>query len=216
MRKLLIIDCDGVLYPAANLSHQDFVNALLQTDKKFLQNISAQDFAEIQNGCEMWNTLKRACIQCRFDFDSICRQIINHIEYKKIRKSTVLLSLLQATKKKFDIVILSDNHKYHLENVLQKRFGKSMQDFALDGIKCYDVTTMEKNGLFRPKKQSGALIDFCKMLNVATSNCIFIDNSKNNILAGKQAGMKTVYISRKRSLQQYLRLLNIDNLTAKQ
>lgn len=208
MRKLLILDCDGVLYPATNISHGDFVSAFSKAQEYYKdKNIQITE-DNLKNAARFWNAIHETCKDKDCLFDDFCRFMIKNINYGKIRKSLVLLSLLKATVKKFDIAVLSDNHHYHLEQILKHRFNLGIKDFEAMGIKCYDITSTEKNGKFFPKCDENALKTFVKKQGRTPADCIFVDNSHMNVSAGRSIGMKSVYIYRKRSLRKCLRDLN--------
>ena len=208
MRKLLILDCDGVLYPASNISHNDFVFAFNKTQEYYKDKNFKIEESDLKSAAQFWNAIYKKCLEKECAFDEFCKQMIANINYKKIRKSVVLLSLLKATRKKFDIAVLSDNHHYHLEQILKHRFNLGINDFKSIGIDCYDITSTEKDGKFFPKCDEKALKNFIKKQGRDISDCIFIDNSHANIMAGKKIGMTSIYIYRKRSLQKCLRDLN--------
>jgi len=211
MRKLLILDCDGVLYPASNIVHNDFVEALQKTNEIFLQKITNEERNSIKNGADMWNVLRSHCKKSGMDFDILCKKMVSHINYKKIRKTHKLLPLINRCKKDFDIVVLSDNHYWHIENVLQHRFGMSISDFAKNGITVFDITSTEAEGRFWPKRTSDVLTRFCKKNHYSARNCIFVDNCKLNIEAGSKIGMKTVFITPRYTLQKFLKSLDLKN-----
>ena len=208
MRKLLILDCDGVLYPAANISHSNFVTAFFKTMEYFGMKEALIDEEKISCAAEFWNVIYKMCRNTGCEFDEFCRKMIENVDYKKIRKSQTLLSLLKATKKNFDIVVLSDNHHYHLEQVLKQRFNLGINDFAKMGIHCYDITSTKQADVFLPKSRQEGLRNFLHRQNRKVEECIFVDNSRLNIAAGRKIGMESVYIYKNRSLQKYLREIN--------
>ena len=211
MRKLLILDCDGVLYPASNLSHADFICAFNKAREKYKGKRLYVAEENLKNAADFWNEIRKMCDISNCSFDDFCKMMIDNINYKKIRKSRVLLSLLNTTKEKFDIAVLSDNHYYHLEQILSHRFNLGIKDFSAMGIDCFDITSSECNGRFFPKCNEVALSNFLKKQKRKAKDCIFVDNNKSNISAGRSIGMKSIYICRKRSLQNYLRQLNGEN-----
>ena len=208
MRKLLILDCDGVLYPPKNIVHDDFAAALIAKDRHFFENLSKESVEKIKNGADMWNELWSLCEKDEEKFENFCKGIVGHIDYSKIRRSNVLFSLITNSCKFFDVVIFSDNHKHHVERVLRSRFGIGISGFKKLGIKCYDITASKKEKNLRLKKDKNVLADFCKSHHRKAQDCIFVDNNRDNISAAKAAGLKTVYICRKRTLQSVLKNLN--------
>lgn len=209
MRKLLILDCDGVLYPPENISHDDFVAALSAIKENFFENISAESAEKIKSGADIWNELWNICEKDEKKFENFCKKIIDHVDYSKIRKSKALFSLMTYSCNFFDIVIFSDNHKRHIEKVLQQRFGMGISDFKKLGIKCYDVTSSKKENSLRLKRERSVLVDFCESHRRKVRDCIFVDNNQKNISAARDAGLETIYICKKRTLQSVLKSLII-------
>ena len=207
MKKLLILDCDGVLYPASNITHGDFVSAFEKTAKKFGKWDIVRN-ENLDSPIGFWERIYGICGKDRAVFDEFCKNMVSNINYEKIRKSHILFNLLTSAKKKFDISILSDNHKYHLEQVMIHRFGMGVADFEAMGIKCYDITSTEKNGKFFPKCAEDSLSEFLKKKNKTVDECIFVDNSMTNVSAGRKIGIETIYISQNRTLQGYLKKIN--------
>ncbi len=207
--KTLLVDCDGVLYPFSQLSLKDFVSAMKETyrhDVKISGRVQAKISKETitQNKLGMFNYIKAICDEVGYDFDTFCRQMFTRVDYGKITRDDALYKSLVRTANSQQVVVLTNNHFYHLNNVLQHRFGKSVFDFENDGIRCYDITASEKNGVFYPKQNPEALAAFAQKIGVSVYECILLDDMQRNIDAARKIGMSGVLIDEKFTLKQYL------------
>ena len=208
-KKTLIIDCDGVLYPASELTLKDFVEAMKSTYREDLkvssevqERVSNETLAKKHLG--MFNYINAICKETEYNFDEFCNKMFDRVDYSKISKDIALFNLLCAETKKNDVLILTNNHIVHLNKVLQQRFGKNIFEMQEAGIKCFDIKSTMKNGVFYPKQDPKALTLFADRLGVAVEDCVLIDDSKRNIDAAKSVGMQTVLIDDNFTLKQYL------------
>ena len=207
--KTLLVDCDGVLYPFSQLSLKDFVSAMKETyrhDVKISGRVQAKISKETitQNKLGMFNYIKAICDEVGYDFDTFCRQMFARVDYGKITRDDALYKSLVRTANSQQVVVLTNNHFYHLYSVLKHRFGKSVFDFENDGIRCYDITASEKNGVFYPKQNPEALAAFAQKIGVSVYECILLDDMQRNIDAARKIGMSGVLIDEKFTLKQYL------------
>lgn len=207
--KTLIIDCDGVLYPFSDLPLGNFVQAMKQTyredvklDGATQQKISEQTIAENKLG--IFNYVKAICNHTGYSFETFCQQMISRVDYSNIGRNDTLFKMLAQTAKTHKVTILTNNHIGHLDKVLRKCFDKSVFDMENAGIRCFDITSTEKNGVFYPKQNPQALIMFAARIGEDVKNCVLLDDSERNINSAKSIGMGGVLIDEEHSLQQYL------------
>ena len=219
-KQALILDCDGVLYPITQISLAEFVDAMKQTyreelklDGKTQTLISEQTIAKNRLG--MFNYIKAMCDYADYNFDEFCLKMQSRVDYDKITPEYALYKQLLNTTKDKQVVILTNNHIAHLDKVLQKRFGKTLFEVEADGIDCYDIKTMERNGFFYPKQDPMALKLFAAKIYQLPENCTLIDDTEKNLSAARQVGMNTVHITEKFSLAQYLQQIQNNNLKIK-
>lgn len=219
-KQALILDCDGVLYPISQIPLAEFVDAMKQTyreelklDGKTQALISEQTIAKNRLG--MFNYIKAMCDYADYNFDEFCLKMQSRIDYDKITPDYGLYKQLLNTAKDKQVLILTNNHMAHLDKVLQKRFGKTVFEVESDGIDCFDIKTMERNGVFYPKQNPQALQNFAAKINQLPENCTLVDDTEKNLISAKQAGMKAVLINEKFTLRQYLQQLQTNNLKMK-
>ena len=208
--KTLIIDCDGVLYPEYLLPIYKISNAiknqaLLNIDKNEYNKISRETIKRGEQG--LYNFVLNLCQKNMDKYNDFCINMINSIdkEYNKIKKDDELFNLLLKTGKKYDICILTNNCKTHLEKVYSKLFEKNIEEFP---FKSYDISFTLDNGCFHPKQSSDGFTNFIKKINKNISDCIVVDDSNKNIERCIENKIPYEHITPKNTLKMFLNKLN--------
>lgn len=223
-KKTLIVDCDGVLYPSSQLSLRQFVSAMKETYRNDMNvsgeiqsQISAETIAKKQLG--MFNYIKAMCEKVNYSFPQFCYQMFEKVDYRNIERDDSLFRMLQAAAHQDEVVIFTNNHNVHLDKVLRQRFDKSIFEAEEAGIRCYDITMTEKNGVFQPKQDPKALLLFAKRIERRPEDCVLIDDSPRNIEAARQAGMGAELIGGDNTLKAYLSknyIFNINQISGRE
>lgn len=208
MRKTLILDCDGVLYPTTQISLRDFVSAMKETAQergisKTEYNTASQTSLD-KKALGMFNFVRELTKGDDKAFDDFCSDMFNKIDYSKITREDQLLKDLKDVQKTHDIVILTNNHMAHLDKVLQARFGETVDTI---GIPCFDIKSTRKGDIFYPKQSNEGLVLFAQRLGKKPSECTLIDDAPANIKAAKAVGMGGVLISQNYTLSDYCAFL---------
>lgn len=219
--KTLILDCDGVLYPATDLTLADFIAAMKKTfhqDVKVSADVQKQISEETlaQKHLGMYNYIKAVCDKTGYGFNHFCEQMVSYVDYSKISPDVQLGKMLLTTAQNYDTVILTNSHILHLDKVLQRRFNKSVFDMESSNIRCFDIQALERNGVFHPKQEDKALSLFADRIGKLPQDCVLIDDTQRNLDAAQKIGMQTVLINEDFTLKQYLWQLqnsNINNRT---
>ena len=219
-KKTLIIDCDGVLYSAKDLTLKEFVEAMKSTYREDLkvsgevqERVSQETLAKNQLG--MFNYINAMCKETGYNFDDFCDKMFSKIDYSKIGRDDALFKALCAETKNSRVTILTNNHMSHLDKVLQQRFGKNIFEFQEAGIECFDIKSTQKGDMFYPKQNPKALTLFADRLGVLVEDCILIDDTQKNIDAAQSIGMQTVLIDDNLTLKQYLAQRSSSNIMIK-
>ena len=205
MRKTLILDCDGVLYPTSQLSLRDFVSAMKRTAKAW--GISDEEYNTAsqaslsKNAKGMFNFVLEMTKGDMARFDRFCADMFDRVDYTKITRDDVLKQRLKDARKTNDVVILTNNHQAHLEKVLNARFGESCETV---GVPCFDIRSTEKDGMFHPKQSEEGLLIFCEKIGKKPNECVLVDDTPVNISAARKIGMGGCLISEKMTLSNYL------------
>lgn len=211
-KQALIIDCDGVLYPSSQISTADFVSAMKNTfledvvnDESLYKKIGLETRQKVHFG--MFNFIRSICNETSYKFNAFIGGMLDRIDYHGVSPNLELFGLLNKAQKNCDIFILTNNHLKHLDRICQRVFHKSVSDLERHGIRCYDITSTEKNQIFYPKQTPGALQSFAHKIDYEAHECIIIDDSLRNIEMAESIGMKGVNINQNLSLTAYLNQL---------
>ncbi len=209
MRKTLILDCDGVLYPTTQISLRDFVSAMKRTAEA--RGVSAEEYNRAseaslaKNAKGMFNFILEMAHGDKKEFDAFCTEMFGRVDYTKITRDDVLKKRLLEARKTNDVVILTNNHSAHLEKVLNARFGETSETM---GIPCYDIRSTERDGMFHPKQSDSGLAIFAERIGKKPAECVLVDDTPANIKAAKSIGMGGYLITEKNTLSGYLASLS--------
>lgn len=214
--KNILLDCDGVLYPLNELSTKEIVEAMKQIYRNNVgltpqeqQFVSEKTISE--NHLGMFNYINEICRYKNYDFDKFCKDMANIIDYGKIAENKELWSSLQKASEQYNVGVLTNNSRAHLDKVFQQVFSKNVDQVEENGIKAYDIKFMEHGGYFRPKQDTLGLTMFLQKQGFKPQETILFDDTLRNIQKAKEAGMKAVLISQENSLIKELNKLSIKN-----
>ena len=136
-------------------------------------------------------------------FDKFCFNMFNSLDYSKIKRDDELFELLLKVGKKYDICILSNNHKFHLDRVYKNLFGKTVEQIP---FKSYDISSTLKDGFFHPKFSDGYKI-FLEKINKKNTECIVFDDSLENIEKCVEYKIPYIFITPNNTLKMALEKL---------
>ena len=206
----IIMDCDGVLYPLSELSTFNIISAAKQTYREDLgvtgeeqARISEQTIREGRLG--LFNYLKALCEYKKYDFNKFCRQMAERTDYSRIKPNNNLWHKLQTLSSQYNLAILSNNSRPHIEKVTQKLFTKSIAETEEAGIKVFDITALTgDDGWFLPKRISHHLQIFMQQNGYEPQDSILFDDTMQNITAAHRAGMRATLITPANTLENNL------------
>ncbi|MFV0626527.1 MAG: HAD family hydrolase [Alphaproteobacteria bacterium] len=216
-KQTLIVDCDGVLYPKESLQLQEFVSAMNETVLKF--GISKENYEKISSETKdqkpgMYNFIYALCDSNDKKYADFCQEMTQKVDYSRIERDEPLFELLKSMNdgKNFDVVILTNNTRPHLEKVFDKLFDRSVEEFEYEsGVMCYDITDMKYGDLFYPKQSQIGLKLFSQQISKKPQECILVDDTSRNLEAAKNVGMGAVLINSELPLHKYLKSLSKSN-----
>lgn len=208
MRKMLVLDCDGVLYPLSDIPHSEFIDALrfaldsMGISRESFRKAMAESKAKGVHG--IFNFALQVCRETNSSFEEFCRRFVGSINYSNIRPNPELYELLQKVGEKYDLSVFTNNHISHLNKILNILFSCNADNI---GFKCFDITSTYKDGLFHPKKSERGLLMIAERLGLPASACILVDDDPANCNRAREVGMEAVQPGENLSLEQYLRSL---------
>ena len=136
-------------------------------------------------------------------FTEFCEKMIGKVDYNNIKRDDELFELLLKAGNKYEIYILTNNYKTHLDKVYSKLFGKSLKEFP---FKSYDITSTFKDVKFHPKQNVDGLPNFLKIIR-KNYECIICDDDKRNINKCIELNIPYEHITYKNSLKKVLNKL---------
>lgn len=207
-RQTLLFDCDGVLYPLSQLPTQDIVAAMKETYRQDLglsgaeqQKISAE--TRQTNRLGMFNYIKAMCEYKKYNFEQFCAQMAERINYSNIGYNRGLTQMIFQASKHYNVGILTNNCRAHLAKVFEHAFGKSLEETEANGVKIFDITATEENGVFWRKQPEGLAL-ICRRNGYQPAQTTLFDDAPANIESAHQIGMQGVLINEQMSLQKAL------------
>ena len=138
-------------------------------------------------------------------FDKLCYNMIESIDYSKIKRDDELFELLLKVGKKYDICIFTNNHMLHLDKVYRNLFGKTLEEFP---FKSYDICSTLKDGYFHPKQSKDGYKNFLEKINKKNTECIVYDDSKKNIQKCIENNIPYEFITPENTLKMALNKLD--------
>lgn len=217
----ILLDCDGVLYPLSELPTREIVEAMKFVYREYVglkpdeqKFVSEKTISEKHLG--MFNYIKEICAYKKYDFETYCRQLAEHVNYSHICENKHLWNVLQNLKNNYNIGILSNNSRPHLDAVFKQVFHKDIGEVEQAGIKAFDITSTEFNGHFYPKQHEKGLALFLQKQNMKADETVLFDDAPVNIEKAKEIGMRAGLVSAENSvLSQLQKLKPLNIITGK-
>ena len=212
MKKTLIVDCDGVLYPIADLPTQNIIDAVKDIYRNEVK-ISGEEQAKIsaktikENHLGIFNYIREICNYSNYDFGKFCRQLAEKIDYSNIKEDKKLWNKFQQVLPYAEIVIFTNNSREHVDMITRQLFHKSSEETEKSGVRIYDITATQVGGYFYPKQAPQAFSMFLAKIGANAENCILYDDAPRNLSMARQAGIKGVLINQDNTLLQNLQVL---------
>ncbi len=206
MRKTLVLDCDGVLYPLSAIPNAEFVQAF--KDTIFSLGIGEEQYQEASTRAKakkalgLFNFAREICQDFGVSFEAFCDGFVAHLNYKNITRDDELLELIYEVQKYYNLAIYTNNHIKHLNKILEAKFCKNTSNI---GFICYDITSTYFNNIFHPKKSDLGLRMVAEKLGQEPADCILVDDAEFNCAKALSIGMEAVLITENFTLKDYLR-----------
>lgn len=205
MRKTIVLDCDGVLYPLSAIPNSEFVEAFRKSI--FSLGISEEQYQEASNRAKAKNALglfnfaREICQDFGVSFDTFCDGFVASLNYENVTRDDELLEMIYEVQKHYNLAIYTNNHIKHLNKILEAKFGKNTSNI---GFICYDITSTYFNNIFHPKKSDLGLRMVAEKLGQKPQDCILVDDAEFNCAKALSIGMNAVLITENYTLKDYL------------
>ena len=220
--KLVILDCDGVLYPTSQLTLQEIMDAFEKTRRQL--GISEQECqegsAKAKNAQHLgiFNRILHICRHVGLPEDIFFKRCVENIDYSRITPAPELLANIRRLADEFPVCVLTNNHAFHLARVLDARFGAYEKNFIIPNFEKHkhmrygnnpiprkDInSSTNDNGCYQPKQSKKGLMRFLKARGVQPQNAVLLDDTPYLIELAQTKGLRAKLVSADHPLERRL------------
>ena len=210
MKKLLILDCDWVLYKPKELN----VNAMVYAFNDVCDSLDCKEykFTRIEN-CTYDKPVKwfysyifYVSEKLNIKIDDFIERMINNINYSHIKRDDEwILEKLEKLNQNYEICICTNNHKRHLDKVLKAKFGIISNNFPYP---IFDVTYVENHWKYYPKESFEFISKLEKHFNIKSSDFLWIDDTPTVLEKFSEFWWNCILINENNSLIEVLGALH--------
>lgn len=195
--KLIIIDCDGVLYDAAELDRNALIFAFNDTCKDLGHTYAKVNFIDDCTQDKpvkgIYNYINYVASQIGIDSNSFIAKTVEHVDYSHIQPDkNGVLEYIKKLQKDFKVCICSNNHLMHVNKILRVKFGITADKLPFE---VFDMTYAQENGVFYQKESKVFITKLEKHFNIKAKDFIWIDDSQNVLEQVKKFKSETFLIT---------------------
>ena len=211
-KSVFIIDCDGVLYPQAELGLAQIVAAMKKVYREDVGLTGEQQKQISEKSIRLkhfgaFNFIKHICDETGYCFDLYRQKMVKATDYSAIQYNPNLKKMLNRLVSQKKVFILSNNSYEHIDCVLQKVFHETADEISQRGVVIYDITATEKDGCFHPKQSEKGFTYFLQNIEAKGEDCFLFDDSLPNLQKAKQIGIEGSLVTSDNDLETQLRTL---------
>jgi len=205
-KKLIIIDCDGVLYPVSELDVNTVSKAIFYSacrDFNILTN--AFDFEEISEQPNYYTFIDNLARQYGIKTDVFMSKMMEYIDYSGIKPdNNGVLQKIKDLSDKYKFCVCSNNHLTHINNVLKAKFN-----IYADQMPCeiFDTQYANIDGVFYAKQSYVFISKLEKHFGINAKNFLWIDDTPNVIDTVKSVGCDGILVTNENRLIDILNTL---------
>ena len=193
-KKLIIIDCDGVLYHSSELDINAMVNyAFGLACHDFNISIDDVDLDEICKYPSYYafidNLAKQHCIKT----DDFIAQMIKHVDYSGLAPdNTGVLQKIQDLTQRYKLCICTNNHIMHVNKILNAKFNICSDQFPCE---IFDTRYANLDGVFYSKESDVFISKLEKHFGINARDFLWIDDTQHVIDTVKSAGCNGILVT---------------------
>lgn len=207
--KLIIVDCDGVLYHPSELD----VNAMV-----YAFNDVCDDFGLCEEKCShIENCTCDKPIKGFYDYigfvaekvglerDDFILKMVEHIDYSRIKSDRdKILEKIEKLSLRCPVCICTNNHEAHVNQVLKAKFDILTRQLPFE---FFDVRYAQKDGLFYPKESELFVAQLEEHFGVKACDFLWIDDNPKIVEKIAKFGSHAILVDEKNSLKDILQNL---------
>ena len=207
--KLLIVDCDGVLYHPSELD----INAMVYAFNEVCDDFGLKDekFNYIENCTRdkpisgFYNYIASVAQKVDVPTEDFILKMVAHIDYSRIKAdSDGILQKLSKLSRKCQICICTNNHLAHLNHVLKAKFNIEADNLP---FAVFDMRFAEKNGNFYAKESPVFVAKLEQYFGIPARNFVWIDDNPNILEKVKSFGSQNIQVTDENRLKDILEYL---------
>jgi len=205
-KSVILVDCDGVLYSPNQLDINAMVYAFNQTCTDWGLNEAKLDYVEDCTRNKpvkgFFDYINYIADQTQIKFEDFCRQMVNNVDYSHLLPDTsgILPDLIEISHH-CQLCLCTDNHPFHLDRILQARFGIALADLPFPNFNCLSFC---ENGNYYSKASSQAVEKLEKFFNSPATNFIWLDDSSRIAEKVRVCGCQCCLVTAEQPLTYHL------------
>jgi len=212
-KPVLVIDCDGVVYPTSELDlHSGIIAGFDKTIRDVgitpQQEYRASANAREKNHKGLFNFALFLCAEGGISFDKFTNIMLHNTDYTKITHDKKLKEELKKASKTHKVIIYSNNYSKHIKHVLDRKIGKEWRDMGID---IFSIEDSYKGDKFNPKPSMIGYKIMADKFGVNLKNTYMVDDAPRNLDTARALGMNPVLISENNTfscLSKFLQTIN--------
>ena len=207
--KLIILDCDGVLY-----SPEEFnINAIVYAFNNLCDELGLKDykFNYIENCTRdkpvkgIYNYFDWVAKNVGLTTESFITKIIEHIDYSKLSLDTSgVWKKLMELKNRYRICICTNNHSDHVYHILKAKFNILPQQVPFE---VFDMRFGECDGVFYQKDTPIFISKLEEHFGISLIDFLWIDDNLKIVRKMQASGGHAVLVDKQHSLLDILNTL---------
>ena len=210
MKKLLILDCDWVLYKPNELD----INAMVYAFNDVCDELNCTEykFTRIEHCTEdkpvkwFYNYIAYISNLLSINIDDFIDKMVSKIDYSNIKfDSEWILETIKSKDSNYEICICTNSHKKHIDKILKAKFGLTLDNFPYP---CFDVDYAKSEWVYYSKQSPEFISKLEKQFNIKSSNFIWIDDTQTVLEKISVYWWQCILIDENNSFLKVLKSLN--------
>ena len=210
MKKLLILDCDWVLYKPNELD----INAMVYAFNDVCDELNCIEykFTRIEHCTEdkpvkwFYNYIAYISNLLSINIDDFIDKMVSKIDYSNIKfDSEWILETIKSKDSNYEICICTNSHKKHIDKILKAKFGLTLDNFPYP---CFDVDYAKSEWVYYSKQSPEFISKLEKQFNIKSSNFIWIDDTQTVLEKISVYWWQCILIDENNSFLKVLKSLN--------
>lgn len=215
--KLIIVDCDGVLYHPSELDINAMVYAFNDVCDDF--GLTAEKFNYIENCTRdkpikgFYNYIDSVAQKVGVPTEDFILKMVAHIDYSHIKADeSGVLPQLYALSRKCQVCICTNNHLAHLNHILKAKFNLTAEQLP---FAVFDMCYAAENGQFRTKESPYFVAKLEEHFGIYARDFLWIDDNPKILEKVAAYGSQAVQVTEENRLIDILRQID-KNFTKEQ